>query len=72
MGVGNKVLEMELHNHKNTVTLLNVNCFTFSCSSPPPFFCSDFRCRTTWNHKECAFFVNCLTAMKCCTAKYLN
>jgi len=23
MGVGNKVLEMELHNHKNTVTLLN-------------------------------------------------
>jgi len=32
MGVGNNVLEMELHNHKNRVTLLNVKCRNLSCN----------------------------------------
>jgi len=38
MGVGNKELEMELHNHKNTVTLIIVTYFTLSCSFPQFLF----------------------------------
>jgi hypothetical protein len=38
MVVGNKVLEMILQNHKNTVTLINVKCFTILASFPLGFF----------------------------------
>ena len=42
MGVGNKVFGMELQNHKNMVTLINVKCFTILLSLPQVIFSSRF------------------------------
>lgn len=72
MGVGNKVLEMALQNHKNIVTLINLKCFNLSTSLLQGFLDESVKnIQLQWQRERIACSVKRVT-MSCCMGKCMS
>jgi hypothetical protein len=72
MGVGNKVLEMVLQNHKNIVTLINFKCFTLLPSFPQGFLDESVKnIQLQWQREKSACSVKRVT-MNFCVGKCMS